>query len=138
VEPNFRTRLSLISMATRKLIKRPEVEVPSNQIDANWKLWKDVWELGHDAQRVIGMRLARIAIGGPRADAERRRMVYEKFAAAAVARVAAVAALSSGKGIATAVALALSPVQRAVRANHRRLSRAKRFDDMMFRLRRRR
>ena len=66
------------------------VEVPSNQIDANWKLWKDVWELGHDAQRVIGMRLARIAIGGPRADAERRRMVYEKFAAAAVARVAEV------------------------------------------------
>jgi hypothetical protein len=100
-----------------------------------WKLWNDVWDLGLEAQRVIAMRLARIAVGGAAADKECRRMVSEKFAAAAAARVAAAAAISSGKGIDTA-ALALRPIKRAVRANHRRLSRAKRFDDVMLCLRR--
>ena len=103
---------------------------------AYWKRWNDAWDLGLEAQRVIAMRLARIAVGGAAADKECRRMVSEKFAAAAAARVAAAAAISSGKGIDTAAALALGPIKRAVSANHRRLSRAKRFDDVMLCLRR--
>src|ERR1700681_26527 len=101
-----------------------------------WKLWIDTWQLGFDAQRVIAMRLARISAGGAAADAECRRMVSEKIAAAADSQAAAVAALAAGKGIETAASVALAPVKRAVRANHRRLSRAKRIDTFVSHLRR--
>src|SRR5258706_16157289 len=53
---------------------------------AYWKLWVDVLNIGLDAQRVIAMRLAKIAKGGAAAEAECRRMVSEKFLAAAAAR----------------------------------------------------
>ncbi len=103
---------------------------------ASWKLWIDTWQLGFDAQRVIAMRLARISAGGAAADAECRRMVSEKIAAAVAAQAAAAAALAGGKGIETAATVALAPVKRTVRANRRRLSRAKRIDDVVSRLRR--
>jgi len=96
----------------------------------NWKLWIDLLNLGYEAQRVIAMRLAKIAAGGHSADAECRRMVSEKFAAAAAARAAAAAALAAGKGIDAAARQALAPVQRAVRSNHRRLSWAIRFGEI--------
>ena len=41
---------------------------------AYWKLWVDVLNIGLDAQRVIAMRLAKIAKGGAAAEAECRRM----------------------------------------------------------------
>src|SRR6266404_8601486 len=69
---------------------------------AYWKLWVDVLNIGLDAQHVIAMRLAKIAKGGAAAEAECRRMVSEKFLAAAAARDAAAAALVGGKGIDTA------------------------------------
>ena len=94
-----------------------------------WKLWIDLLNLGHDARRVIAMRMAKIAAGGRAADCECRRMVSEKFAAAAAAQSAALSALAAGKGVDAAARLALAPVQRAVRANQRRLSRDKRFDE---------
>jgi hypothetical protein len=92
--------------------------------------------MGLDAQRVIAMRLTRIAAGGAKAELECRRMVSEKIAAGAAARAAAAKALASGKGVEVAAAKALAPVKRAVRANHRRLSRAKRIDDLISRIRR--
>jgi hypothetical protein len=101
-------------------------------MSAYWKLWMDAWSVGLEAQRVIAMRVARISHGGAKADAECRRMVSEKFTAA---RAAGAAALAAGKGIDTAAALALAPVMRTVRANHRRLSRAKRIDGVILRLR---
>jgi len=94
---------------------------------AYWKLWVDVLNIGLDAQRVIAMRLAKIAKGGAAAEAECRRMVSEKFLAAAAARDAAAAALVGGKEIDTAARLALTPIERAVRDNRRRLGRAERF-----------
>jgi hypothetical protein len=94
---------------------------------AYWKLWVDVLNIGLDAQRVIAMRLAKIAKGGAAAEAECRRMVSEKFLAAAAARDEAAAALAGGKGIDTAARLALVPIERAVRENRRRLGRAERF-----------
>jgi hypothetical protein len=49
----------------------------------NWlKLTSDMALLGLDAQRVIGLRLLRIAAGGRGARFERGRMVMEKIAAA--------------------------------------------------------
>jgi hypothetical protein len=105
-------------------------------MQASWKLWNDIWDLGIDAQRVIAMRLARISGGGAAADVECRRMVSEKFAAAAASQAAAAVALAGGKGIETAATLALAPVKRAVRANRRRLSRAKWIDDVISYMRR--
>jgi hypothetical protein len=100
-----------------------------------WKFWIDALELGLQAQRVIELRLAKIAAGGAAARAESRRMVSEKFAAAIAARKVAAAALAKGKGIDAAASLALGPVRRAVRANHRRLMRAERFRGMRLRMR---
>jgi hypothetical protein len=100
-----------------------------------WKLWIDVLDLGFEARRVIVLRLTRIAAGGAAANAECARMVSEKFAAAAAARTAAAGALARGMGIDRAASLALAPVRRAVRANHRRLLWAERLRGTRQRLR---
>jgi hypothetical protein len=86
-----------------------------------WKDWIDAAALGLEAQGVIAMRLLKIAAGGPAADVECQLMVAEKFAAAAAAQAAAASALACGHSIHDAAALALVPVRRRVRANHRRL-----------------
>jgi hypothetical protein len=64
---------------------------------ASLKLWTDTWQLGLDAQRVIALRLARISAGGAAADAECRRMVSEKIAAAAASQAAAAADRGVGR-----------------------------------------
>jgi hypothetical protein len=88
-----------------------------------WNDWFEAASLALEAQGVIAMRLVKIAAGGPAADAECQLMVAEKFAACAAAHGAATAALASGRSFQDAAALALVPVRREVRANHRRLSR---------------
>lgn len=90
-----------------------------------WKMWIDGWRLGLDVQRVVAMRMLRISAGGAAAHAECRRMVTEKLAAGAAAQAAAVAALVSGKGVEAATAEAMVPIRRKVRANRRRLERAR-------------
>src|SRR5215468_2748319 len=102
----------------------------------HWKLWLDLLNLGYEAQRVIAMRLERIAAGGRSADAECRRMVSEKFEAAAAARAATIAALATGKGIGGAAGQAVAIIQKSVRSNHRRLSWAKRFGQIRLAVRR--
>ena len=62
------------------------------------------------------------------------RMVAEKIAVAAAAHAAA--AHVRGRGFENAATAALVPVKRAVRANRRRLSRAKRVDAVVSHLRR--
>ncbi|MBN8941215.1 MAG: hypothetical protein J0H01_17045 [Rhizobiales bacterium] len=44
--------------------------------------WFNLAMLAAESQQVIGLRMIRLAFGGPRADAESRRMVSEKVAAA--------------------------------------------------------
>ena len=39
----------------------------------------DAWRLGFEASTVIGMRMAKLAMGGPAADEEARRMLSEKM-----------------------------------------------------------
>ena len=68
---------------------------------------------------MIAMRLAKIAAGGPDAEAECLLMVKEKFAAA---QAVATAALVSGESVESAARLALAPIQCRVHANHCRLS----------------
>jgi hypothetical protein len=93
--------------------------------------WIAATRLHAEAQHVIVLRLARIAAGGAGADAECRRMVSEKIAAAAAAQTAAISALARGKSIDAAAQLALVPVERTVRANRRRLLRARRIDALV-------
>jgi hypothetical protein len=94
----------------------------ANPIFEFWKSWMDAAEFGLDTQGVIGMRLIKIASGGPAGAAEWVAMVTEKFVAAAAAQSAGIIALASGKDMEEAAQLALAPVRRRVRANHRRLS----------------
>jgi hypothetical protein len=94
----------------------------ANPVFEFWKSWLDAVEFGLDTQGVIGMRLIKIASGGPAGAAEWVAMVTEKFVAAAAAQSAGIIALASGKDIEAAAQLALAPVKRTVRANHRRLS----------------
>ena len=79
--------------------------------------------LGWEAQRVIALRLFRIAAGGARGRAEAQRMVTEKLAAAAEAQAAAVASAIEGGAGHRAGKKALGVYRKRVHANRRRLSR---------------
>jgi hypothetical protein len=85
----------------------------------------DLARLGAEAWIVIGLRLAKLAAGGPAAALEAQRMVAEKSAAAVEAQLAAGLALASGAGHAAAGRKALKRYRRRVRANRRRLTRRK-------------
>ena len=82
----------------------------------------DVSRLGLEASMVIGLRLARLAAGGPVAALEAQRMVAEKSAAALEAQVAYATALATGGGE-HAHGKALACYTRRVRANRKRLMR---------------
>jgi hypothetical protein len=83
-----------------------------------WKLSTDLALAGFEAQRVIALRLMKLAAGGPAADREARKMVTEKIAASAEAA----ATLATG-GSPQAV---LRRYRTIMRANTKRLSRRKR------------
>jgi hypothetical protein len=88
----------------------------------NWpRLLADSMTLGLNANLVIAMRLAKIARGGPAAEAESRRMVAEKIKAAQDANISAAQAILTGQAH-LAPKRALSVYQRGVRKNLRRLA----------------
>ncbi len=73
--------------------------------------------LGVEAQSVVGLRMMRLAAGGPAAEREAFRMVAEKVAAFAEAQAGLVMDAVAGGPPSGAVA----PYLRRVRANRRRL-----------------
>ena len=75
---------------------------------------------GVEAQHVIGLRLLKLAAGGPEAEREAARMVEEKLEAALQLQASAAAALASGRGRA-APAAAVATLRRKMQANPRRL-----------------
>jgi len=79
------------------------------------KFWYDATMLFLESQRVVGLRLMKLAGGGKNAQAEASRMVTEKFAAS---MAAAVTLMCGGSGEAV-----LAQVRKKVRSNSRRLSR---------------
>jgi hypothetical protein len=83
----------------------------------------DFARLGVEAWMVMGLRLAKLAAGGPAGAIEAQRMVPEKAAAAFEAQLAAGVALATGVGHAAAGRKAIGRYQRRVRANRRRLMR---------------
>jgi hypothetical protein len=90
-----------------------------------WDLAADSWRLGLQAQTVVGLRLAKLAVGDAAAAVETQRMVAEKMTAAMEAQVAATTAILSGRSD-LAPKRALAVYQRKVGANRRRLSRRSR------------
>lgn len=88
--------------------------------------WIEAMRFACETQSVVALRLARIAEGGPLAEAETRRMIAEKTDALIDAEVAALNALADGEGLLTAAERAYGPVRRRVHANSRRLLRAAR------------
>ncbi len=87
--------------------------------------WLDVFrlaQLGVEAQTVIALRMAKLALGGAPAKKEARRMVSEKIAAFAEAQRGVVQDIATGKA-GQAAGNVVARYRRKVRANRRRLSR---------------
>jgi len=86
-----------------------------------FKTWfalaRDAVLLGFETQRVIGLRLAKMAEGGPAAQVEAQRMIMEKSAALAEAATT----LATGGSPRTVI----RRYRGRVKANERRLSRVK-------------
>lgn len=77
-----------------------------------------------EAQQVIVLRMMKLAMGGPDAQAETRRMVEEKIGAAGDAAVLLAAGAMRGDA-AGGTADAMRMVRRTVRANRKRLIRGR-------------
>jgi hypothetical protein len=87
------------------------------------KLAREAVQLGWEAQRVIALRLARLAAGGASARIESRRMVNEKAAAIAEAHAAIIGGAAIGRNGTTVAKKVLRIYRKRVKANRRRLSR---------------
>ena len=94
----------------------------SNPFSAWFSVGADAWLLGFEAAAVIGLRGFRMAQGGAAAHAEAQRMIGEKIAALAELQQLAFAG-KLGETAPVAVGKTVAHYRRAVRANHRRLTR---------------
>jgi hypothetical protein len=84
--------------------------------------WFEMAQFGADVQRVIALRMMRLAGGDARGAAEAQRMIFEKVAALGEAQFAAMIALAKGASVQAAATRAHAPYRRRVRANRRRLT----------------
>jgi len=84
----------------------------------------DLARLGMDAWMVIGLRMAKMAAGGPAAWTEAHRMVAEKISAAAQAQTAAALALARGASPESIGRKTVRRYGKKVAANRRRLGRS--------------
>lgn len=82
----------------------------------------DFAQLGFESWTVIGLRMSKLAAGGPLAMAEAQRMVTEKAVAAVEAQFNAGMALAAGATHQAVGRKAISGYRRRVRANRRRLA----------------
>lgn len=80
-----------------------------------------MWRAGLEAQQVIALRLAKLALGGAAATTEMNRMVAEKAAAGLEAQSLAATALLTGDA-ARIPARTLALYRRKMRANRNRLA----------------
>jgi hypothetical protein len=87
------------------------------------KLGFDAAVLGAEAAQVIGLRMAKLAAGGPAADAEAQRMVSEKVETAAALQAMAITG-ALGWTAPRAASKTMAHYRRKVRANRSRLLRS--------------
>lgn len=85
--------------------------------------WMTLLRFGMDAQQVVTLRLARLAMNDKRAAREATLMVTEKIAALGEAQAAMVFAVSTGASAEAAMLAAFAPYRRRVRSNRNRLQR---------------
>jgi hypothetical protein len=83
--------------------------------------WIDAAHFGADVQRVMALRIMRLASGGPDAATEAQQMISEKVSAFGEAQMAIFTTLMAGQSLEAAAARAYAPYRRCVRANSRRL-----------------
>lgn len=83
----------------------------------------DLARLGAEAWMVIGLRVGKLAAGGPAAMLEAHRMVAEKSLAAVEAQFTAGLALAAGASHDTVCSKTIAGYRRRVAANRRRLAR---------------
>jgi hypothetical protein len=83
--------------------------------------WREPLRFVCEVQRVIALRLVRLAQGGPQAAAEGSLMITEKIGAFADAEAALAGALCAGEDFVAAAERAYAPVRRCVHANCVRL-----------------
>jgi hypothetical protein len=92
-----------------------------------WNAWfalsSETTRLAFEAQRVMAMRMMRLAGGGAKAETESRRMVTEKIAAFAEANAAAAAVFAGGGNHHNAAQKVLGVYKKRVQRNGRRLAR---------------
>jgi hypothetical protein len=87
-------------------------------------LTREAARLGAEAQKVIELRLTRLAAGGPDAPFEAHRMVAEKQWAFVEAALVAGTILASGNAGHVAARKVVQGYRKHVRANSRRIARA--------------
>lgn len=83
--------------------------------------WIEAARFGADVQRVMALRMMRLASGGPGAATEAQQMISEKVSAFGEAQLAIFTALTTGKSLEAAAVRAYGSYRRCVRANSRRL-----------------
>jgi hypothetical protein len=88
-----------------------------------FSMFMDLSQLAIESNMVIGMRLMRLAAGDSRAMAEAHLMVTEKLETAGALAIENSLALASGKSFDAVGRSSIAKYRKAVRANHRRLSR---------------
>ena len=81
----------------------------------------DFAQFGFDAWTVMGLRMAKFAVGGPPAALEAQRMISEKTAAAIEAQFTMALAFAKGATHHAAGRKAYAGYRRRVRSNRRRL-----------------
>lgn len=88
-------------------------------------LFADISRLAFEANFVIGLRMMKLAAGGQAAANEAQLMVMEKINTANTLAIENAFALATGKSLQSVGKSSIAKYRRAVRANHKRLSRTK-------------
>lgn len=88
-------------------------------------IFADLSRLAFEANFVIGLRMMKLAAGGQDAAAEAQLMVMEKVRTANALALENTFALATGKSLHSVGKSSIAKYRRAVKANHRRLTRTK-------------
>jgi hypothetical protein len=87
-----------------------------------FSMFFDLSRLAFESNMVIGLRMMKLAAGGPKAISEANLMTSEKLQAASSVMIDGAFALASGKSMESIGKSTVAHYRKKVRANHRRLS----------------
>jgi hypothetical protein len=88
-------------------------------------IFADMSRLAFEANFVIGLRMMKLASGGPAAASEAQLMVMEKIRTASTLAIENSFALATGKSLHSVGKSSIAKYRKAVKANHTRLIRKK-------------